>query len=81
MNSFLPATIGIIAFAAGQWLVTRRHWGGFLIWATSNYCFAAKFLAEGNHSTACMFLVYCAANVYSMGLWSRRSRITGKAHG
>jgi len=73
MNTFFPVIINLAAFAAGQWLITRRHWSGFLVWAASNYYFAMSCLATGNQPTAFMFLVYCSANVYSMWIWSRTS--------
>jgi nicotinamide riboside transporter PnuC len=71
MNSYLPAVINIAAFVIGQMLVTRRHWTGFLVWAAANYLVAITCLTHDNESTGCMFMVYCAANVYSMWLWSR----------
>ena len=69
MNASLIALIGIAAFVLGQWLVTRKHWSGFLVWAGSNLMVAVMCLAQANHPTACMFLVYFLANVYSMTAW------------
>jgi hypothetical protein len=71
MNASLIALIGIAAFVVGQWLVTRKHWAGFLVWAGSNLMVAVMCLAQANHPTACMFLVYFLANVYSMMAWTR----------
>jgi nicotinamide riboside transporter PnuC len=71
MNASLTAFIGIAAFIVGQWLVTRKQWTGFLVWAGSNLMVAAMCLVQDNRPTACMFLVYCLANVYSMIAWSR----------
>jgi nicotinamide riboside transporter PnuC len=73
MQLYLPAIINIAAFFVGQVLVTRRHWGGFLIWAASNCSIAAISVVQGSHPTALMFLVYFTANVYSTILWARQS--------
>jgi nicotinamide riboside transporter PnuC len=72
MNPYVTAIINISAFAIGQFLVTRRHWVGFLIWAASNLMVAAVCIARGEWATACMFIVYCVANVWSMIAWSPR---------
>lgn len=71
MNSYLPAIINIAAFFLGQVLVTRGRWSGFLVWAAANYFVAITCLTHDSETTGCMFMVYCATNIYSMWLWSR----------
>jgi nicotinamide riboside transporter PnuC len=72
MDTTLVAALNIAAFFAGQWLVTRRRWTGFLLWALSNALVAAACLLRADSATACMFLVYLSANLCSMASWIRK---------
>lgn len=76
MDSSFPAAINIASFVIGQLLVTRRRWMGFLLWAGANLMIAVTCVMRNDAPTACMFLVYFAANVYSTILWFRQSRTT-----
>lgn len=66
--------ISIASFFVGQVLVTRRCFIGFLIWAASNLMVALSEFANGNPSTASMFVIYSAANSYSLVSWWRCER-------
>jgi nicotinamide riboside transporter PnuC len=80
MEFQLAAVINIAAFAIGQYLVTRRSWAGFLIWAGSNLLVATTCLLGKDPAMACLFLVYFAANVYSMHAWTRMRRRESNAN-
>jgi hypothetical protein len=69
--SFAIATISILSFFVGQWLVTKRNCTGFFIWGLSNLMVAAEKFACGDSSTACMFLIYFLANAYSLMNWAK----------
>jgi hypothetical protein len=63
------ATISILSFFAGQWLVTRRSCNGFLIWAASNLMVAIANFAGGDPCTGLMFAVYFLTYTYSLHAW------------
>ena len=65
------AVISMCAFFLGQLLVTRKCCEGFLVWAGSNLVVATWALGVGDPYTACMFAIYCGANLCSMIAWAR----------
>ena len=65
----IVAIISIVSFFVGQLLVTRRCFAGFLIWAGSNLLVATFKFATGDASTGSLFLIYAAANTYSLIAW------------
>lgn len=70
----MSAAITIIcipSFFVGQWLVTKRHRFGFLVWGLSNLIVAAAKFTSGDLATACMFLIYFLANGYSLLSWTK----------
>lgn len=67
------ATISILSFFVGQFLVTRRCCSGFLIWAVSNLLVATVNFATGDQATGCMFVTYFLANTYSLIAWAREA--------
>lgn len=73
--SFTIASISIASFFIGQMLVTNRCCIGFLVWAVSNLMVAVLKFATGDHSTACMFVVYFLTNGYSLYAWAREPNV------
>ncbi len=37
MNSLTYVVANLAALVIGQWLVTRGHWAGFLVWCAANF--------------------------------------------
>jgi nicotinamide riboside transporter PnuC len=69
MIASVVTVINIVSFLVGQYLVTRRNGLGFFIWAGSNLMVVVLNIANGSFATACMFIVYCLANLCSVGVW------------
>ena len=65
------AIICMLAFVAGQWLVTKRSRFGFLIWGVSNLIVAAINFSSGDLAAGCLFLIYSLANGYSLFSWAK----------
>ena len=70
MNTALAA-LSIASFFIGQYLVTRRHWTGFLVWALSNLSVALGSFSAGHGATGTMFAIYFAANAWSLFSWTK----------
>lgn len=77
MNSIHYIAVNLLSFVIGQWLVTRGHWGGFLVWCAANLYSVVVCITTGIPETSCLFAAYFAANFWSLRSWLAQSR--GKA--
>lgn len=74
MNSLTYIMINLVALVVGQYLVTRGHWSGFLIWCAANIYGAATCVATGIPETSCLFAAYFLVNFCSLWSWLKRER-------
>jgi len=74
MNSIAYILITLLAFLVGQWLVTRGHWAGFLVWCAANvYSIVTCFLTD-MPQTSSLFATYLVVNFASLRSWYVKSR-------
>lgn len=69
MNSTTYVMVNLAALFLGQWLVTRGHWSGFLVWCAANYYGIVTCLLSGMPQTACLFGAYFLVNAGSLWSW------------
>lgn len=69
MNSATYIIINLLCLVAGQWLVTRGHWSGFLVWSVCNIYGAIVCVITGIPETSCLFAAYFIVNFSSLCAW------------
>jgi hypothetical protein len=74
MNSITYISVNLLAFVFGQWLVTRGHWSGFLVWGLANIYSALTCVVTGIPETSCLFAAYFLANLASLRAWIARGQ-------
>ena len=74
MNSITYVGVSLLAFVLGQWLVTRGHWSGFLVWCLANLYSALTGMVAGTLETSCLFGAYFVANLVSLRSWFASTR-------
>jgi hypothetical protein len=74
MNSVPYIVINLLALVVGQFLVTRGHWSGFLVWCAANIYSAATCVATGIPETSCLFAAYFLVNACSLKAWIAKAR-------
>lgn len=74
MNSVTYISINLFAFLLGQWLVTRGHWAGFLVWCMANVYSVLTCVVTGIPETSCLFATYFLVNLASLRAWFTKSQ-------
>ncbi len=74
MNSTTYIIANLIALLAGQWLVTRGHWSGFLVWCAANLYSIVTCVVTGMPRTSCLFGAYFIVNFASLWSWLSKSK-------
>lgn len=69
-------TFNLVGLVLGQWLVTRRHWSGFLVWAACNVYGGIACFMTGIPETSCLFAAYLIVNLGSLRVWMANDRRT-----
>jgi len=76
MNSITYIVANLAALILGQWLVTRGHWSGFLVWCAANLYSIVTCVLTGMPQTSVLFGAYFLVNSASLCAWFARSRAT-----
>ena len=76
MNSTTYIVITLLAFVLGQWLVTRKHWAGFLVWCAANVYSIFTCILTDMPQTSFLFAAYLIVNCASLRSWFAKSRTT-----
>jgi len=74
MNSTTYIVANLVALVIGQWLVTRGHWSGFLVWCTANLYSIVTCLLTGMPQTCFLFGAYFLVNSASLYSWLAKAR-------
>lgn len=78
MNSTAYILITLVAFLLGQWLVTRKHWSGFLVWCAANVYSIVTCILTDMPQTSCLFAAYFIVNFASLSSWFTKSRVASR---
>ena len=76
MNSITCIVANFAALVLGQWLVTRGHWFGFLVWCAANLYSIVTCVLTGMPQTSVLFGAYFLVNSASLCAWFAKSRAT-----
>jgi len=76
MNSTIYIATTLVAFLVGQWLVTRKHWSGFLVWCLANIYSMVTCIRTDMPQTSLLFAAYLIVNFASLRSWFANSRTT-----
>ena len=79
MNSTTYIVATLLAFLLGQWLVTRKHWAGFLVWCAANVYSIVTCVLTNMPQTSFLFAAYLLVNFVSLRSWFAQSRTTTRA--
>jgi len=79
MNSTSYIVITLLAFLLGQWLVTRKHWLGFLVWCGANIYSIVTCILTDMPQTSCLFAAYFIVNFASLRSWFANSKDESRA--
>jgi hypothetical protein len=74
MNSPCYIAFNLIGLVFGQWLVTRGHWAGFLVWCSCNIYGVIVCFTTGIPETSCLFGAYFVVNACSLFSWLGKTR-------
>jgi hypothetical protein len=74
MNSTPYVAANLAAFVLGQWLVTRGHWSGFLVWCAANLYSIVICTRTGMPQTGVLFGAYFLVNLASLLAWAAKTR-------
>ncbi len=74
MNTTTYVVANLAALVVGQWLVTRGHWSGFLVWCAANLYSIVTCLLTGMPQTSCLFGAYFVVNFASLWTWFTKAR-------
>ena len=74
MNTITYVIANLTALVLGQWLVTRGHWSGFLVWCAANLYSIVTCLLSGMTQTCLLFGAYFLVNFASLWSWLAKSR-------
>ncbi|MCU0786847.1 MAG: nicotinamide mononucleotide transporter family protein [Verrucomicrobia bacterium] len=74
MNSTAYIVTNLLAFVLGQWLVTKKHWSGFLVWCAANVYSIVTCVLTDMPQTSCLFGAYFLVNACSLYSWFAKSR-------
>jgi nicotinamide riboside transporter PnuC len=74
MNSPSYIAFNLVGLVLGQWLVTRGHWTGFLVWCACNVYGVVVCIQSGIPETSCLFGAYFLVNACSLRSWFAKAR-------
>jgi nicotinamide riboside transporter PnuC len=77
MNTPSYIAFNLIGLVVGQWLVTKSHWSGFLVWCACNVYGVIACLTTGIPETSCLFAAYFIVNFCSLWSWLGKNRVGG----
>jgi hypothetical protein len=69
VNSVSYIVLNLLVLLLSQWLVTRGHWLGFLVWCAANLYDAMICRRTGIPKTSCLFGAYFFVNLCSLWSW------------
>jgi hypothetical protein len=78
MNSTAYIVTTLVAFLLGQWLVTRKHWSGFLVWCVANIYSIVTCILTDMPRTSLLFAAYFIVNFASLRSWFANSRAASR---
>jgi hypothetical protein len=79
MNTTTYVVANLAALVVGQWLVTRGHWSGFLVWCAANLYSIVTCLLNDMPQTSCLFGAYFLVNFASLRTWFTKARTAALA--